>query len=48
MPEYASRNFEERGFTIGIGGYALRTYCLFNSPSHIYAGLVLLALVRLR
>ncbi len=22
MPEYASRNFEERGFTVGIGGYA--------------------------
>ena len=22
MPDYAGRNFEERGFTIGIGGYA--------------------------
>lgn len=22
LPEYTSRNFEERGFTVGIGGYA--------------------------
>ena len=21
MPNYSSRNFEERGFTVGIGGY---------------------------
>lgn len=21
MPDYSSRNFEERGFTVGIGGY---------------------------
>jgi hypothetical protein len=22
MPDFSGRNFEERGFTIGIGGYA--------------------------
>lgn len=22
MPDYVARNFEERGFTVGIGGYA--------------------------
>lgn len=47
MPEYASRNFEERGFTVGIGGYAIRAYYLSNHPS-FYTVLALLALVRLR
>lgn len=23
LPDYSSRNFEERGFTIGIGGYVV-------------------------
>lgn len=23
MPDYSLRNFEERGFTVGIGGYVL-------------------------
>lgn len=25
LPDYSSRNFEERGFTIGIGGYLNET-----------------------
>ena len=24
MPNYTSRNFEERGFTVGIGGYVTK------------------------
>jgi urease accessory protein len=36
MPEYTSRNFEERGFTVGIGGYA-NIACSDSSSSHIHA-----------
>jgi len=25
LPDFSGRNFEERGFTIGIGGYVLAT-----------------------
>ena len=32
LPEYTARNFEERGFTVGIGGYvAFVTMCPCNS-----------------
>jgi hypothetical protein len=31
LPEYTSRNFEERGFTVGIGGYAENDgLCTYN------------------
>ena len=31
LPEYTSRNFEERGFTVGIGGYvSVIAICLYH------------------
>lgn len=33
LPDYTSRNFHERGFTVGIGGY-VHMVSLFVSPSH--------------
>lgn len=29
MPNYTARNFEERGFTVGIGGYVCLSHACF-------------------
>jgi hypothetical protein len=32
LPDFFGRNFEERGFTIGIGGYVVATQIFIISP----------------
>ena len=33
LPDYSSRNFEERGFTVGIGGYVEQDVDLADADS---------------
>lgn len=34
LPDYSNRNFHERGFTVGIGGYVCRSFSFRGPPTH--------------
>lgn len=36
LPDYSSRNFEERGFTVGIGGYVEQDHVDLADPDPSY------------